>query len=163
MTERKSKDSVMLMISSASGLGLLPIAPGSFGALLGVIIHIVLKELVSEELLIYFIGVFIFVLLILSYYSLKWARVKYGTHDPKNFVLDEVIGYLITAFFTYNLNFYLSVILCFLFFRIFDIIKIPPAYQIDKKMKGYWGVILDDVVSALYAVICIKVVIFFFF
>ena len=37
-------------------------------------------------------------------------------------------------------------------FRVFDIVKIPPALQIDREMSGGWGILLDDLVSGLYAV-----------
>ena len=46
----------------------------------------------------------------------------------------------------------------FLLFRVFDIIKLPIARQIDKKMHNSWGVILDDLVSALYAVIAMVII-----
>jgi phosphatidylglycerophosphatase A len=152
-----NKEKILLFTGSAFGLGLLPIAPGSFGALLGVLVHIVLKILTGDYLF-YGIVFSIIIFMILSYYSLKYAKIKYNDHDPKNFVLDEVVGYLITALFIYNMSFYASVFLCFILFRIFDIIKIPPAYQIDKKMLGYWGVMLDDAVSAIYAIIAVKII-----
>ena len=41
----------------------------------------------------------------------------------------------------------------YILFRLFDIIKIPPARQIDRRMKDAWGILLDDVVSAFYALI----------
>ncbi|MFZ4589833.1 MAG: phosphatidylglycerophosphatase A [Ignavibacteria bacterium] len=155
-----NKDFIWLPISSAFGLGLLPIAPGSFGALLGVLIHIILKNLVDNYLVLYILAAII-IFWALSYYSLKWSVIRYNNHDPKNFVLDEVVGYLITALFTFNMNFYLSVALCYILFRVFDVVKVPPAYQIDKKMLSFWGVMLDDVVSAIYAVIAVKLIDYF--
>lgn len=156
----KKDNFFLLLISSAFGLGLMPLAPGSFGALLGVLIHIVLKSLIESYLVLYILGAII-IFFGLSFYSLKWSIIRYNNHDPKNFVLDEVVGYLITALFTFNMNFYLSVFLCFVFFRIFDVVKVPPAYQIDKKMLGFWGVMLDDIVSAIYAVMAVKLIDYF--
>jgi phosphatidylglycerophosphatase A len=43
------------------------------------------------------------------------------------------------------------VVFGFLLFRVLDIIKVPPARQIDRDWHGAWGILLDDVVSGLYA------------
>jgi phosphatidylglycerophosphatase A len=45
----------------------------------------------------------------------------------------------------------------FLLFRVFDIIKIPPARQIDRNMHGSWGILLDDLVSGAYAALVLYV------
>ncbi|HEY7817515.1 MAG TPA: phosphatidylglycerophosphatase A, partial [Vicinamibacteria bacterium] len=43
----------------------------------------------------------------------------------------------------------------FLLFRIIDVIKIPPARQIDRSMHGPWGMVLDDIVSGVYAALVV--------
>ena len=70
------------------------------------------------------------------------------TSDPKMFVLDEVAGQLLVfAFHEINLR---TVVLGFLLFRVFDVVKLPPADALEKVGRG-WGVVLDDLAAGIYA------------
>jgi phosphatidylglycerophosphatase A len=82
-----------------------------------------------------------------------WSINYWNDKDPKNFVLDEVAGYLVVPLLHPHGNILFVAVAGFLLFRIFDIIKIPPARQIDRDWVGAWGILLDDIVSAVYAVI----------
>lgn len=81
----------------------------------------------------------------------------YGTsHDPKEVVIDEVVGQLLTIFLTVILLNnqgidYSLLLLCFFSFRFFDIIKTWPISLADKKVKSALGVMLDDVIAAIFA------------
>ncbi|MGB1540579.1 MAG: phosphatidylglycerophosphatase A, partial [Rickettsiales bacterium] len=71
-------------------------------------------------------------------------------HDPSAIVLDEVVGiWLLLAMMPLTLNAY---ILGFLAFRFFDIAKPWPICSIDKRLRGGTGVMLDDVIAAIYPV-----------
>jgi phosphatidylglycerophosphatase A len=73
-----------------------------------------------------------------------------GTDDPQNVVIDEVCGQWIALLFmppTWK-----SAVLCLALFRIFDIVKPPPARQLER-LHGGTGVMLDDVAAGIYALI----------
>ena len=66
-------------------------------------------------------------------------------------MLDEIAGYLIVPLVYPIGPLWLVASLGFLLFRMFDIIKVPPARQIDRDMHGSLGIVLDDLVSGTYA------------
>lgn len=77
------------------------------------------------------------------------AADKLGEHDFGGIVWDEVAGYLITMWwvpFSWK-----AVLLGFVLFRIFDIIKPWPIKWIDRKVQGGLGIMLDDVLAAVFA------------
>ena len=75
--------------------------------------------------------------------------------DPGNFVLDEVAGYLVVPILFRGGQLWQVALCGFLLFRVFDIIKIPPARQIDQNMHGPWGIVLDDIISGAYAALAL--------
>ncbi len=146
------RDFLFNAIGSALGLGLSPIAPGSFGALLGVA---------------YAVPVFIYLplawrpvgdrrsgsrpLSAANHLLTPWAVAYWKDEDPGHFVLDEIAGYLMVPLLLPQGTLWQVGFWGFLLFRIFDIVKIPPARQIDRNMHGPWGILLDDLVSGAYA------------
>ena len=77
------------------------------------------------------------------------AAKKLDEHDFGGIVWDEVAGYLITMWFVpYTWQ---AVILGFILFRIFDIIKPFPIKWVDQKVHGGLGIMLDDVIAAVFA------------
>src|SRR5689334_9109803 len=68
-------------------------------------------------------------------------------HDSKEIVIDEVVGYLITM--TWLPVTWQSALIGFLVFRFFDILKPPPIRQLDQKVKGGFGVMVDDIVAGI--------------
>ena len=157
------------MLASAFGLGLLPIAPGSFGALLGVFLHIGFYLFIPANFFLFSLIAVFFVICALHFYLTPWAVLFWQDEDPKHFVLDEVAGYLFVPILfhpllnilAYSLEFWKLVAFGFLLFRILDIIKVPPARQIDQKVHNAWGILLDDLVSAIYAVLVLFVLVKF--
>ncbi len=143
---------IKLIICTAGGLGLSPYFPGSCGALLGVAIHLSIAYLIMPQ---YHTLLLIaaFVVVSLAHFLLNdWAEAYWQEHDSKHFVLDEVAGYLIVPIFFNKGQLWQIALWGFLLFRILDIIKIPPARQVDQQMKNACGVLLDDVISAFYAI-----------
>lgn len=154
---KSARDTVYLTLGSAFGLGLSPIAPGSFGALLGVLAHVLIVLFLppgSQTVAI----VVVFIVVCAVHFALTpWAQAYWKCSDPRHFVLDEVAGYLLVAALFHHGQLWQIALWGFLLFRIFDIIKIPPARQIDQRMHGALGVVLDDLVSAVYAVIALHI------
>lgn len=147
------KDKYRIFLASACYLGLSPIAPGTFGAMLGVLIHVLIVLVLPENLKIAALIV-AFITICASHFMLtSWAEEFWHCKDPQNFVLDEVAGYLLVPILFHHGHPWQIVLWGFIWFRLLDIIKIPPARQIDRSMHGAWGILLDDLVSALYAVL----------
>jgi phosphatidylglycerophosphatase A len=81
-----------------------------------------------------------------------------GSHDAKLIVIDEVVGQclvvvLLEAFLPGLIDVMLLLVLSFLGFRLFDIAKPWPVGWVDSRVQGGFGVMLDDVVAALLAVL----------
>jgi len=90
------------------------------------------------------------------------AQKKYSAKDPQWIVIDEVLGMTLTWYFIDHTKWW-NFLLAFLLFRFFDIKKIWPASYFDKQMQHGAGVIIDDLVSALFAGISVLLVNKFFF
>ena len=87
--------------------------------------------------------------------------------DAEEIVIDEFVGQNIPLFFllfiplntaTYNKDFMILIVLSFIFFRFFDILKPYPINLIDKKMKNGLGVMLDDVIAGIFSALLIYMV-----
>ncbi len=94
---------------------------------------------------------------LISIWSANEAEKQFG-HDAKIIVIDEWAGMFITfLFIPFTLTNY---IIAFIAFRVFDVIKIPPARQLEK-LPGGWGITMDDVVAGIQANIFIQLLIYF--
>ena len=120
--------------------------PGTFGTLVGVLIFqlISLNSLLNN----------IFLLLILFFLSLLLLNYSYKNSiflnkDDKSIVIDEIFGYLIFMIFFENNP--TNLLVGFMLFRFFDILKPFPISLIDKNIKNSFGVMFDDVIAALFS------------
>ncbi len=128
------------------GSGLSPFAPGTVGTLVAIPFALVLKSLDP-------VGFWI-ALLLLFLFGIKLcadASRKLGVHDHGGIVWDEIVGYcLAVAFVPLQWQWLLA---AFALFRFFDIVKPWPIRQIDKKISGGFGIMIDDVIAALFTMI----------
>lgn len=102
---------------------------------------------------------FLVLLIIIFFYSIIFLQKtlnNFKNKDPKEIVIDEVIGQLIPLLIC-NGDLIL-VALSFVLFRFFDISKIYPASYFDKKVKGVIGVIGDDIIAGLYSLLGIYLI-----
>lgn len=148
-----TRERIYLAIATAFGLGLAPVAPGSFGALLGVAYHVALVQYLPASYQLAALIAGLVLVCIANNLLTPWAVAYWKNEDPGNFVLDEVAGYLVVPILFRHEVLWQVALWGFLLFRTFDIIKIPPARQIDRDMHGGWGILLDDIVSGIYAAI----------
>lgn len=131
-------------IAFGFGSGLMSKAPGTWGTLAAVPLYLLLVGLplwlyLSITLLAFILGVWV---------SDRVSR-DLGVHDYKGIVWDEVVGYLLTmAMIPAGLGWMLA---GFLLFRLFDIWKPQPIGFVDSKVKGGFGIMLDDVLAAIPA------------
>jgi len=140
-----------VFIGTAGWLGLIPVAPGSFGALAGVIFHVVVCSFLPQSAQIATLGLALIAVSVANHVLTPWAVEYWKVEDPKHFVLDEVAGYLVVPILFHHGHLWQIALWGFLAFRILDVIKLPPARQIDRRMHGAWGILLDDIVSGIYA------------
>lgn len=131
------------------GSGAAPFAPGTFGTLAAVPLYWLLISFLPLAQ----VGVFILVSFVFGCWLTGKVAKEVGTHDHGGIVWDEFVGYWLTAFITFYylpLNwFWLSA--SFIAFRVFDILKPFPIKQLDAKLGGGLGIMLDDVLAAIYA------------
>ncbi len=133
-----------LLIVTSGGLGLAPKAPGTFGTLGGVAIAWLLRD--TDPFLAWLIAACV-VLYLIGRALAPWAEARSGK-DPQFYVLDEVIGYLVTIAWVAPPS-WVTLIVGFAVFRLFDITKPPPVRRFER-IPGGDGILLDDVIAGLY-------------
>ena len=134
------------------------IPPGTFASFLSIVIlfPIVEYKIISLEI---FVVIF-FVIFLLSLFFINKFSSHTQSHDSKIIVIDEFLGiYLILIFYDQIkiINPYITILLVFILFRFFDILKIFPANIVDKKLKSSFGVILDDLIAGIYTTIILYI------
>ena len=133
------------LIWTGFGLGLSPLAPGTCGTLLGVLLAWQFPDLVP---------VFVLPLAVAALLLAPFAAKAENRPDPPSFVLDEVVGYLVALMWVpYSWQ---ALLVAFVAFRVFDIGKPWPIKRLEK-VPGGWGVLLDDVMAGIYAHAVVRV------
>ena len=142
------------IIISLFYIGYLTKYPGTIASLVSIFILFPIIEFNLIDFNI-FVGIFFFIFFI-SLFFIKQFSNNTKTHDSKNIVIDEFLGIYLILIFYNNIFIYneiITILLVFILFRFFDILKIFPANIIDKKMNNSFGVILDDLVASIYTII----------
>ncbi len=143
------------------GSGFAPVAPGTWGSLVAVVLFAVIwcaatTGAVARPVLELAI---IAGILLSSWLSVRWgpwAIEHFGHGDPRQFTLDEFAGQWVallllpTALAGDWLTWLYITAGQFLLFRLFDIVKPPPARQAERLPAG-WGVLTDDLIAGAYA------------
>ena len=142
-----------LLLATGFGIGLIPVAPGTFGSILGVILFLILTHL---NLPIFWLSLIILILYFFSYLAVQSTLNAVKRSDPGEIVIDEVLGMMLVMMTIPPDPKW--IFLAFILFRIFDIFMPWPINQVDSKLKNALGVMLDDFIAALYAGIIIVVI-----
>jgi phosphatidylglycerophosphatase A len=141
----------ILLLATGFGIGYSPIAPGTFGTLVAILIYYFLSNIPSPLYEITLVGFFF-----LSVWVSENGERFLGKKDDQRIVIDEIIGFLITMLWVpRTIRF---VIIGFFLFRFFDILKPFPIRRLEKGFKGGFGVVLDDVVAGVYANIVLRLI-----
>jgi len=135
-------------ITTVMGLGFAPFAPGTFGAGGAVLFYWLLATYAPSSISLWPLLGYILFFSVIGIYSTNKVISLWGD-DPSKVVMDEFVGFLITMLFV-NPSFK-TILLGFVLFRFFDILKPLGIRTIDKKVKGGLGVMLDDVLAGIYA------------
>lgn len=142
---------VALAYASAGYTGFFPIAPGTVGSVVGVVVW-ALARLAGASVWFEVAGTA--AVLVSGAVAATAAERVLGTTDPGPVVIDEVMGMwvtLIAAPLTWP-----TALAGFLLFRAFDIVKPPPARQLERAHGG-WGIMLDDLAAGAYAWIVLQI------
>lgn len=134
----------VILLATWGGTGYSPVASGTVGTLAAIPFYLLLARL---QMPLYVLATLLF--------SLFACRVSgeaeriFAEKDSGKIVIDEVAGYLVTMI-AVPLS-WQGVVAGFFLFRLFDIVKPFPAGYVDRHLKNGYGVVLDDLVSGVYA------------
>ena len=131
------------------GSGLVPFAPGTFGTLAALPVYWLLKDVSLAVYLSIIIMAFIAGIWICQQ-SADWL----GKDDPSAVVWDEIVGYLVTMIAAPSG--WEWMLAGFILFRFFDILKPWPISWADKQLHGGFGIMVDDVIAGLFALMVMQ-------
>jgi len=172
--KRSPKDYLALALATC-GVGYLPLAPGTWGSLVGIAVYVLVRAALMNvlwdaaaefrlNLFHLFYAIIAFEILFVTALSLigVWAASRTerlsGKKDPGKVVIDEVAGQFIALLpvpFLINPAWW-SMILAFVLFRVFDIVKPYPARKMES-LPGGLGIMADDIVAGIYAAVGVAV------
>ena len=135
---------LILLVATGLGSGYAPVAPGTFGSVVGVLLAWPLLALpllpyLLLTALVFWLGTF----------TAGRAERHFGKKDAGSIVIDEIAGILVT--FIAITPTPLHLVLGFALFRLFDITKPPPCRWAERNFSGGLGVMADDVMAGVYA------------
>jgi len=152
VSEKDSRPLFSLALATAFGIGYVPVAPGTFGSAVGLLLWFVLPHSAAVQ------AAAIVLLFAVGSWSGSVAERHFRVTDPEPVVIDEVMGMLITLFL--NPVGWVGALGAFLLFRIFDVIKPYPANRLER-LHGGVGVMADDGMAAIYANIALRALLAF--
>ena len=132
------------VISTFFGLGYFPVAPGTITSLVVVLAYKFYLYQLNWPLYL----LILFLLFLVGIYSSTKFSAESNKKDPRKIVIDEACGQLLVLFRMSEAWF--PVLASFVLFRIFDIVKPYPIKKVESLPAG-WGIMMDDVVAAIYA------------
>ena len=138
------KPNAVMFLATGAYVGRIPFASGTFGSLVGFPIVYLMSK--ADWVL---AAIMTVVLILFSVRVAHLAEQHLKAKDPGCIVIDEIAGMCVTML---GMPLTLTTgIAGFFLFRLFDVIKPPPARQMEKKLKGGWGVVMDDVAAGVMA------------
>jgi phosphatidylglycerophosphatase A len=133
------------------GTGLAPAAPGTAGTLLAFPLYYALLKVTSP------FGVMLLVpfLFLFGVWACERTGKAMGVADHSSMVWDEIVAFLLILAFTPD-GLYWQ-LFAFFAFRTFDVLKPPPIRAAERRWKGGFGVMFDDILAAFYALLLMAV------
>jgi phosphatidylglycerophosphatase A len=132
------------------GRGAAPVAPGTFGTLAAVVIYLALPSMGWMWYLL---------MLLLTFVAGIWICGKtaddIGVHDHGGIVWDEFVGLWLTMFLAPPG--WVWLVLGFVLFRVFDVLKPWPIRWLDSRVAGGFGIMIDDILAGIFALLCLQI------
>ena len=133
------------------GSGLAKQAPGTFGTMVGLpLFWLISSYTISTQLIV------IFALFLIGIYFCDKAGKALGVADHGAIVWDEIVAMMLVLAFSPPSC--LNWVVAFILFRLFDIWKPFPIKQFDAKLKNGFGVMFDDLLADIYAILILKII-----
>jgi phosphatidylglycerophosphatase A len=141
---------VIILLATGCYVGYSPLIPGTAGTLAAIPLYLILSHLSS----LYYIAV-----VLGSIYIAIWAsdraEVLLQSRDCRHIVIDEMVGFMVAMVMVPPT--FRNILLGFFLFRALDIIKPIPIRALEDRVRGGYGVVLDDIVAGVYANLIIHV------
>ena len=158
MTENNPLKKISLLnpvhlLAVGFGSGLIHPAPGTWGSLAGIFIGVILLALLGTKTFLILTAL----CFALGCYLCQKTADDMGVHDHGTIVWDEFVGIFIVLAAVPELS-WQWILMAFVLFRFFDILKPYPIRYFDEKLKSGFGIMVDDVLAAIYAVIVVFVI-----
>lgn len=139
-----------LMIATGFGSGFSPVAPGTAGALLALLLWVVGYLLLPFALLQVILAVMILLFTVLGIYT-SGVMERYWGEDPSRVVVDEMVGVWIPLLVVPDGGWW-YVLAAFVLFRLFDIVK-PLGVRRMERFGGGVGIMMDDILAGVYSAV----------
>lgn len=141
--KERLKDWSAIFFASGFGSGFIPLAPGTWGSAVGVAL---VWKFWGNSVFVQFLWVLL--LGALGVWASGVTCQYFKKQDCQYIVIDEIVGLMITMIGIPITGY--ELVIGFLLFRLFDVVKPVPVNWVDKKLKNGLGVMLDDVVAGIY-------------
>ena len=145
----KQTDTLVKVIASVFFLGYVPVASGTVGTLVGLLLVLAARN----ALWVY--AALTVVLFAVGIWASAEAEVIFKERDSHFIIIDEVVGFLITMFGIHNRG-WLILMIGFVLNRVFDILKPFPLRRWEDLPRG-WGVMMDDVGAGIYSNLTLRI------
>ncbi|MFQ1012048.1 phosphatidylglycerophosphatase A family protein [Gilliamella apicola] len=140
------------LLAVGLGSGMSPIMPGTMGSAMAIPLWLLFNGLQP-----YLYWVLIVVAFIFGCFLCQKTSDDTHTHDSGHIVWDEFVGMWITLFFIPQIS-VLWVAIAFVAFRVFDMAKPWPIRWFDKRVPGGFGIMVDDVIAAIFSSVTVYVI-----
>ena len=140
------------LLAVGLGAGMSPIMPGTMGSVMAIPLWLLFNGLQP-----YLYWVLIVVAFIFGCFLCQKTSDDTHTHDSGHIVWDEFVGMWITLFFIPQIS-VLWVAIAFVAFRVFDMAKPWPIRWFDKRVPGGFGIMVDDVIAAIFSSVTVYVI-----
>ncbi|PXY98237.1 phosphatidylglycerophosphatase A family protein [Gilliamella apicola] len=140
------------LLAVGLGSGMSPIMPGTMGSAMAIPLWLLFNGLQP-----YLYWILIVVAFIFGCFLCQKTSDDTHTHDSGHIVWDEFVGMWITLFFIPQIS-VLWVAIAFVAFRVFDMAKPWPIRWFDKRVPGGFGIMVDDVIAAIFSSVTVYVI-----
>jgi phosphatidylglycerophosphatase A len=152
-TRQKVWSDPFFFVAFGCGSGLIPWAPGTWGSLVGLVFYALAVQLTGLGTL--YFGAIIVIAFVAGIFICDRVARELGVHDHAGIVWDEIVGIWLVLVALPTGWYWL--LIAFVLFRLFDIVKPWPIRWMDSKIEGGLGIMLDDVAAAIPAWVIIQI------